>query len=288
MSLTVKFLKYHGCGNDFILVDELDGEVIPENFKGLFSTTVCRRRFSIGGDDVLYIVPSILADASMRVFEPDGSESDMCGNGIRCAGSYLFEKLGKRLVYIETRVGVRKVERVGESEVMVDMGNVKTRFRDLKDYVNLGFSDEDELINICLNFPVLGDVELSIVNSGEPHVVIFVDDVESENLSLYGDLISKNRLIFPFGINVNLVEVLGEESVRVRTFERGVWDETLACGTGSVASVAVAKILGKISSGVVNVILGGGVLKVVLNGSSIYMIGPAVKVYEGVIKVNFI
>ncbi|RLE53511.1 MAG: hypothetical protein DRJ30_06780 [Candidatus Methanomethylicota archaeon] len=105
---------------------------------------------------------------------------------------------------------------------------------------------------------------------------------------MYGDLISKNRLIFPFGINVNLVEVLGEESIRVRTFERGVWDETLACGTGSVASVAVAKILGKISSGVVNVILRGGVLKVVLNGSSIYMIGPAVKVYEGVIRVDFI
>ncbi|RLE54779.1 MAG: hypothetical protein DRJ26_01545 [Candidatus Methanomethylicota archaeon] len=107
LKLAIDFVKYHGCGNDFIIVDELDQEVVPEKLKGVVSRIICKRRFSVGADDVLYLLPSNKADAWMRILEPDGSEADMCGNGIRCAASYLCEKLGEKSVLIETRAGVK-------------------------------------------------------------------------------------------------------------------------------------------------------------------------------------
>jgi len=286
MRFVVDFVKYHGCGNDFIVVDELDGEVVPERFKGLFSMKVCRRRFSIGADDVLFIVPSTCgAHGFMRVLEPDGTEAEMCGNGLRCVASYLSEKFGLDKLNIETRSGVLSVERVDDGWFKVDMGGLKKTFRELKNYVNLDFDDDEELIAKHLNIPLLGEIELSIVNTGVPHVVVFVDDVDKVDLNLYAEAISKNKTLFPEGICVNVVEVLNDHSIKVRTYESGVWDETYACGTGSTASAAVAYLLGKVKGGVVDVHVRGGLLKIVV-GDRLYMIGPAEKVFTGRIIVE--
>jgi diaminopimelate epimerase len=286
MILDVEFVKYHGCGNDFIIVDELGGEVVPEVFKGAFSMKVCRRRFSVGADDVLFIVPSSCgAHGFMRVLEPDGTEAEMCGNGLRCVAAYLSERLGLDKLLIETRAGLKFVEKVGDGWFKADMGVLKCRFGDLKRYVKLNFNDEDELIYRRVNFPLIGDVEVSIVDTGVPHVVLFLDDVDKANINLYAEAISKNKKIFPEGICVNLVEVLNDHSIKVRTYESGVWDETYACGTGSTASAAVAHRLGLVKSGIVDVHVRGGMLKIVI-GDRLQMIGPAEKVFTGRIRVE--
>jgi len=286
MILDVEFVKYHGCGNDFIIVDELGGEVVPEAFKGAFSMKVCRRRFSVGADDVLFVAPSTCgAHGFMRVLEPDGTEAEMCGNGLRCVAAYLSEKLGLDKLLIETRAGLKFVEKVGDRWFKADMGVLKCRFGDLKRYVKLNFNDEDELISRRVNFPLIGDVEVSIVDTGVPHVVLFLDDVDKANINLYAEAISKNKKIFPEGICVNLVEVLNDHSIKVRTYESGVWDETYACGTGSTASAAVAHRLGLVKSGIVDVHVRGGMLKIVI-GDRLQMIGPAEKVFTGRIRVE--
>jgi diaminopimelate epimerase len=286
MILDVEFVKYHGCGNDFIIVDELGGEVVPEVFKGAFSMKVCRRRFSVGADDVLFIVPSSCgAHGFMRVLEPDGTEAEMCGNGLRCVAAYLSERLGLDKLLIETRAGLKFVEKVGDGWFKADMGVLKCRFGDLKRYVKLDFNDEDELIARRIDFPLIGNVEVSIVDTGVPHVVIFLDDVDKANINLYAEVISKNKQIFPEGICVNLVEVLSGHSIKVRTYESGVWDETYACGTGSTASAAIAHRLGLVKSGIVDVHVRGGMLKIVI-GDRLQMMGPAEKVFIGRIRVE--
>ena len=284
MRLSVDFLKYHGCGNDFVIVDELDGEVIPERFKLKFAKVVCQRHFSVGADDVLDLVSFSGVDAFMRVLEPDGTETDMCGSGIRCAASYLSEKLEKHEVVIATRAGIRRVEKVGDL-FRVKMGVLKKSFGELKRFLNLDFSDEEELLDLQMDFPVLGRLRVSIVDTGIPHLVTFVDDVDAVNLELYGLWISKNKEIFPYGICVDVVEVLSGDSIKVRTYERGVWSETLACGTGSTASAAVAFLLGRVKSSEVNVLLHGGKLKIIV-GSPLYMLGPAEKVFSGNISLE--
>lgn len=280
------FVKYHGCGNDFIIVDELDGEVVPEKFKGLFSMKVCRRRFSIGADDVLFIVPSTCgAHGFMRVLEPDGTEAEMCGNGLRCVASYLSDKLNLNELKIETKAGVLNVWKVEDGWFKVNMGVLRKTFGELKNYVNLNFRDDEELIAKRLKLPLLGEIELSIVNTGVPHVVVFVDDVDKIDLNLYAEAISKNKTLFPEGICVNVVEVLNDHSIKVRTYESGVWDETYACGTGSTASAAVAYMLGKIKSRTVDVHVRGGLLKIIVD-DPLYMIGPVEKVFTGRITIE--
>jgi len=278
-------VKYHGCGNDFIIVDELDRELIPEEYKGAVSKKICRRRFSIGADDLLDLVPSSRADAWMRIFEPDGTEADMCGNGIRCAASYLCEKLGKDKVLIETRAGLKEVAKVND-EFKVSMGKLLKKYGEQKKFINYSFSEDDELIDVKMKFPVLGELRISIVNTGEPHAVIFVDDVDSEDIEKYADAIAKNKKIFPMGISVNIVQVIDEKTIKVRTYERGVWNETLACGTGSTASAAVSYLLGKIKSREVDVKVRGGRLKILISKDQLYMIGPAEKVFTGRIEVE--
>ena len=286
MILDVDFVKYHGCGNDFIVVDELDGEVVPEAFKSVFSMKVCRRRFSVGADDVLFIVPSTCgAHGFMRVLEPDGTEAEMCGNGLRCVAAYLSEKFGLDKLLIETRAGLKFVEKVGDGWFKADMGVLKYKFRDLKRYVKLDFNDEDELIARRISFPLIGDIEVSIVDTGVPHVVVFLEDVDGADISLYAEAISKNKRIFPEGICVNLVKVLDDHSLKVRTYESGVWDETYACGTGSTASAAIAHKLGLVKSEIVDIHVRGGLLKIIV-GDRLQMIGPAEKVFTGRIRIE--
>lgn len=284
LKMKIEFYKYHGCGNDFIIIDELEKQIVPDELKGDVSKTICRRRYSIGADDVLYLVPSNNADAWMRIFEPDGSEAEMCGNGIRCAAKYLFEKNRIKKVKIETKAGIREVEKIGE-KIKVNMGPLQTRYHDLKDFVKINLEEDEEIIDRKMKFPIIGEIRISIVNTGEPHAVVFVDNIEKEDINKYANAISKNRKLFPKGISVNLVQAIGVNCLRVRTYERGVWGETLACGTGATASAAVAYILNKVNEKKINVKVQGGELQIIID-KNLYMIGPAKKVFKGEIELE--
>lgn len=284
MKLAISFTKYHGCGNDFIIIDELDNEIVPEELKGTISKILCERKFSIGADDVLYVQPSEQADAKMRIFEPDGSEADMCGNGIRCVADYLYHKFGKEKFVIETKAGLKTIERIN-GLYKVNMGKLGTKFSEFKKFVNLTLNDNEKFLERVMNFPELGEVKLSIVNTGEPHIVIFVENVDKENIEKYGESIAKRRDLFPHGINLNLVEMVDENKIKVRTYERGVWKETLACGTGCTASAAVSHLLGKIKEKRVKVLTKGGELLIEI-GENLLMTGPAQKVFTGALEIN--
>ena len=201
---------------------------------------------------------------------------------MRCAADYLCNKLGKSEVSIETRAGVKHVTRMG-NQYVVQMGSLKSTLDELSEYIRLEAPAKTRLFDLQLEFPEVGATQVSFVNTGEPHAVIFVDDVDKEDINRYAVGIAANRRVFPKGISVNLAQVVDESTIKMRTYERGVWEETLACGTGATASAAVALLTGRIKSNEVKVLCKGGTLtiKVEDEGKTLIMIGPATKVYEG-------
>ncbi|RLE54780.1 MAG: diaminopimelate epimerase [Candidatus Methanomethylicota archaeon] len=167
------------------------------------------------------------------------------------------------------------------------MGRLLRKFCDLKDFINAKFEEEEDLIGKRLTFPLIGEVEISIVKAGEPHAVIFVEDIDKEDIEKYAKAIAMNKKLFPRGISFNLVQAISEDIIKVRTYERGVWGETLACGTGSTASAAVAYILGRVKNNRIRVKVKGGELTIVVGENTLYMIGPAQKVFVGRIELEF-
>ena len=286
MQLDTSFVKYHGCGNDFILIDELRGKKIPENKRGIIAKILCKRRFGIGADDVLYLTPSQKADAMMRIFEPDGSEAEMSGNGVRCVAAYLHEKIHKSRILIDTKSGTRQAKKVG-AHYRLNMGKLETTKSGIGKFLNVDAPEGEKFLNGKFPFhDMKAQIKLSIVKIGEPHVVVFVDDVGSADIFYYGNAIAKNKDLFPYGINVNLVQTINNSTIQLRTYERGVWDETLACGTGSVAAAAVSYILGKVKNTTIKTLMKGGEQIVEITKESLFLSGPATKVYDGFIKVE--
>lgn len=271
----IEFTKLHGNGNDFIIIDEFENEVIPEDQKADFAVKYCDRRFGIGADGVLYLSRSGKADLKMRLFQPDASEAEMCGNGIRCLAKYAFDKgyIDSGTASIETLAGVLLVEtRRNDSGfwVKVNMGkSLKTR----AEIPALGDADE-EFIDEELHGHLV-----SAVNTGVPHAVIFVDDLETDIIKVAPMI--RFDPIFPNGANVNFVKVMSRSEISIRTYERGVENETLSCGTGSVASAYLAYRLGKVDREV-QVNTKGGALNISMD-DFIFMEGPAETVYKGAI-----
>jgi len=271
----VKVSKMHGNGNDFIVVDEFNSEVIPEKMKPDFVRAVCHRRFGVGADGVLFVQRSAVADAKFRYFNSDGSEAEMCGNGIRCFSRYIVEegyaKEGK--IKVETLAGVLEldVKFDGTWWIKVDMGSPK-------------FGKDVPAKEVVWGrvFDVNGQrFEVYAVNTGVPHAVVFVDDLSF-------DIIKPARYIryhsvFPEGTNVNFAKVVSDSRIEVRTYERGVEDETLSCGTGSVAVAIVANKLG-LTKDNVEIITKGGLLKVEIAEDKAYLIGSANRVMDGSIN----
>jgi len=269
MGMIVRFSKMHGNGNDFVLIDEYDHEVIPEKMKPDFVRAVCHRKFGVGADGVLFVQNSEVADAKFRYFNNDGSEAEMCGNGIRCFSRYIVEegyaKEGK--VRVETLNGIVElsVKYDGEWWIKVNMGKPK-----LSDVWGKIFEIDG------VRFKVYA------VEVGVPHAVIFVDDLNF-------DIIKPARFIryhkaFPNGVNVNFVKIISDNRVEVRTYERGVEDETLSCGTGSCAVAFVANKLG-LTDNCVEVITKGGLLKIEIK-ENIYLTGSANRVMDGYINLD--
>jgi len=261
------FTKLHGNGNDFILINEYDQEIVPESKKSSFAERFCARRFGVGADGVLFLSRSKHANLKMRIFNPDGSEAEMCGNGIRCVVKYAIDagyvRQGK--VVVETIAGEIEAEArkdtANQTWVKVDMGVPKFEF----------FEKE------------LEGRKVSAVNTGVPHAVIFVDDLSVPMAQVAPKI--RHHPLFPEGANVNFVKV-GKNALEIRTYERGVEAETLSCGTGAAASVAVANKLGKIDD-VVNVKTKGGILYASLRDGHVFLEGTAETIYEGVIRSPF-
>jgi len=285
--MKIHFTKMHGLGNDFILINCID-EVCPSDPE-TFSRRLCDRRFGIGADQLLLLYPSDKADFKMRILNADGSEVEMCGNGIRCLAKYIWDRnlSDKDILNIETIAGIIRPEKAGDL-VRVDMG--EPIFEPEKIPVNIqqpeisGQQSAEKLSTLVIDYPLqIGDKELKItcVSMGNPHAIIVVDDVDSFPVTYYGPMIEKHSL-FPKKTNVEFIEVQDNKNIKMRVWERGS-GETMACGTGASA-VGVASNVKKLTDRNVTVhLLGGDLLIEWAVNNHVYMTGSAAEVFEGII-----
>lgn len=259
----MKFTKMQGLGNDYLYVF---GKV-PENIEEI-SKKLSDRHFGAGSDGMIYIDKSDIADFKMRIFNADGSEAKMCGNGIRCVGKYVYDKgyTDKTKLKIETMSGIKYLD------LFVSGGKVKSVS------VNMGTAAvfEDTVLNIDGE-----NVTLTPVSVGNPHAVIFVKDINKAPLLTLGKKIEHHKS-FPDGVNVEFVEVIDKNKLRMRVWERGS-GVTMACGTGACASAAAAVSKKYFDTDdFVSVHLDGGILKIkIAEDNTVTMIGPCETVYEG-------
>ena len=270
----LKFWKMHGTGNDFIVIDNRDGK-IKENKLSEFAKRICERRFSVGADGLLLVCDSDVADVRMRMFNPDGTEAEMCGNGIRCFVKFCYENAitRKKELKVETLAGIKHTWLSVNGEVKsvkVDMGAPSFERE------SLPMLGEGKCIGEKLK--VDGETyEVTCLSVGNPHCVLFVDDLEAFPVQEIGPKIEVNR-VFPKRTNVEFVQIVNRGEIKVRVWERGA-GETLACGTGACASAVASHTLGKTDKEVTVHLLGGD-LKI-LYDRTIFMTGPAVKVFVG-------
>ena len=280
--MEIKFTKMHGCGNDYVYINCFEQEI---SSPGKLSMTLSDRRYSIGGDGIILICKSEIADAKMRIFNKDGSEGKMCGNGIRCVAKYLFDNgivKEKSGIKIETLSGVKIIDIIDNSAkedlIKVDMGKASLNPNDLP-----AIFGKDKIINEKIT---LGDETFNItcVSMGNPHCIIFCDEVYSAKVKEIGSKLSSHKM-FPEGVNVEFVSVVDKNNITMRVWERGS-GETLACGSGSCASVVAAVENGFCNKNEdVTVHLRGGKLVVNYTDEKVYLIGSAVKAFEGTIEV---
>jgi diaminopimelate epimerase len=270
----LKFWKMHGAGNDFIVINNRDGK-IKENKLSEFAKRICERRFSVGADGLLLVYDSDIADVRMRMFNPDGTEAEMCGNGIRCFVKFCYENAitRKKELKVETLAGIKHTWLSVNDEVKsvkVDMGAPSFERE------SLPMLGEGKCIGEKLK--VDGEIyEVTCLSVGNPHCVLFIDDLEAFPVQEIGPKIEAHRM-FPKRTNVEFVQVINRGEIRVRVWERGA-GETLACGTGACASAVASNTLGKTDKEVTVHLLGGD-LKI-LYDLNIFMTGPAVKVFTG-------
>ena len=280
----MKFTKMHGIGNDFVLVNAMTTPLNESDLPEL-SRKLNDRKFGIGGDGLILVLPSRQADYKMRMFNPDGSEAEMCGNGIRCFAKFVYDhKLNPETqLKVETMAGIKVLKlmaRAGKIEsVRVDMGSPILQ----RSKIPMRGDDEG---------PVVGEVlkaegqkfEITAVSMGNPHVVIFDDNPDNVPLARYGPAI-ENHKSFPQRTNVHFVQVCSSSEIIMRTWERGA-GITQACGTGACACV-VACVLNKKTGRNVLVHLPGGDLRVEWTGDDrVLMTGPAEEVFQGDIPIN--
>ncbi|MFH1078939.1 MAG: diaminopimelate epimerase [Pseudomonadota bacterium] len=263
----IEFFKMSGSGNDFILIDNRDLS-LPVGDITDFIRRVCQRKVSVGADGLILIERSDRADFRWRFFNADGSEVDMCGNGGRCAARYAFLKgVSGAYLSFETGAGIIDAEVRGDT--------VKLRLTDPRSLII------DEIIDVDAK-----PMTVSSINTGVPHVVHFPDDLDVFDVFNTGRRIRYHGQYQPAGTNANFVTVADRHSLRIRTYERGVEDETLACGTGSVAAALISSRKGWVDSPVAVTVKSGETLTIHFdktdNGfEKVYLEGKAAVVYEG-------
>ena len=275
----MNFTKMHGCGNDYVMVNCFTEEIhdIPRA-----AIKLSNRFTGVGSDGLILIKPSEIADFQMEIYNSDGSSAQMCGNGIRCLGKYVYDYglTTKKHISVETKAGIKYLDLMLEnnevSKVRVDMGSPILRPMEIPVIT-------EEESNINLKVTVEGEIyQATCVSMGNPHAVLFVDNIRDWKLNTLGKKI-ENHPMFPERINVEIIHVLNPSEIEMRVWERGA-GETLACGTGACASV-VASILHGYTKNRVTVHLLGGDLEIEYQEENnlIYMTGPAVKVFDGII-----
>jgi len=278
----VKFVKMQGAGNDYVVIDGYQEHVARP---GPLAGRICDRRFGVGGDGLILLLPSSRADLRMRMFNPDGSEAEMCGNGIRCLGKLAYERgyVQTKQFTVETKAGVKDLRLIRSTgpraQLEAGMG---------QPVLDRAAIPAGRGQGPCLGQRLrVGGWNLTVncVSMGNPHCVIFLDCLSSAGrladfpVGELGPQVENHRF-FPKRTNVEFVEVVSRRRIRIRTWERGV-GETLACGTGASAAVVVG-ILGKRLSRNVTVEVLGGRLRVRWPaGGQVYLAGPAETVFEG-------
>ena len=280
----LKFTKMHGIGNDYIYINAIAQKIDDPNSLAI---KLSDRHFSIGGDGVILICESDVADAKMRMFNADGSEGMMCGNGVRCVGKYVYDNLledkSRDTITIETLSGIKtlKITAVdGKAELLeVDMGKAELK----AEKIPVFFENCDEVIAQTLNVNGVDHI-VTCVSMGNPHCVTFVSDVDSLDLEKIGPHF-ENHEAFPQRINTEFVKVIDENTLQMRVWERGS-GETWACGTGACATVVAAVENGYCKKGEdVTVHLRGGDLIINYTDERVLMTGPATKVFDGEIEI---
>lgn len=277
----MKFTKMHGCGNCYIYVNLFEEKIDDPAAVSRFVSDV---RFGIGSDGLITIGPSDKADFRMRIYNQDGSEAEMCGNGIRCVAKYVYDHgmTDKTEISVETGAGIKylvlTIENKKVKSVRVDMGEPIMKAVDVP-----VISENDEVVSEPMT---VGDEEWKVtcVSVGNPHAVVFIDDVANFPLEKYGPLF-ENYERFPKRINTEFVEILSRSEANMRVWERGS-AETWACGTGTTACVYAAIVNG-LTDNKVLVHLRGGDLTIEYDEKSnhLFMTGPATEVCSGEIEI---
>ena len=276
----IQFTKMHGLGNDYIYIDAIKNKDLKEIFTryslGALVRYLSDRHFGIGGDGVIFLDSSTVADFKMRIFNSDGTEAEMCGNGIRAFAKYIYDNsLAKgEILKIETLAGIKEIKRE-------------------KYFTGINNEEIDEYVVNMGQSKVWGKTELEILDNkietinisiGNPHAVIFVENVDNIQIDKIGPII-ENYKYFPQKTNVEFVQILDKNLIKVRVWERGS-GETLACGTGSCAAV-IAGVTNNLTKRKVKVLLQGGELEIDWNeqDNNVYMKGIATKVFDGTIEI---
>ena len=278
----MKFTKMHGLGNDFIFFENPDK--IDLDYKSI-AIKWCHRQLGIGGDGIVAILPSEVADLRMRIINADGSEANMCGNAIRCFARFAYERglVKSKIFRIETFAGIIIPEVIIKdgkvASVRVNMGKPNTE----RQFISM-LGDEKEAIQVPVQ---VGNQEFKLTSllMGVPHSMVFVDDVNTIELERIGRSIEKHKL-FSNGTNVNFVEVIDRGRIKVRTWERGA-GATLACGTGCCAS-AVASVINQYTDRKVIVELQHGQLEIEwAEDGTVLMTGPAEESFSGIVEMEY-
>jgi len=278
----MKFTKMHGAGNDYVYVNCFEEPV--ENPEQV-AVNVSNRNFGIGSDGLILILPSERADVRMRMFNADGSESEMCGNGIRCVAKYAYDHglVTKKEITAETGAGILDLQLFTNASNRVDKVRVNMGVPRLtRAEIPMQGNGSDRVVAEPLNI-MHTSFNITCVSMGNPHCVIFVDDVERLQLQKYGPLI-ENHDIFPRRTNVEFVRVISPAEVRQRTWERGA-GETLACGTGASAVCVAGALNGLTEKRILNHLSGGDLELEWAEDGNVYMTGPAVEVFSGEIDI---
>jgi carbamoyl-phosphate synthase large subunit len=277
----INFTKMQGCGNDYIYIDCLEKMVAsPESL----SVYMSDRHFGVGGDGIVLIAPSRVADCRMIMFNLDGSEGNMCGNAIRCVGKYMYDVAGhkKKHMTVETKSGIKKLElmTLGDEVVRVKVDMGKAELTPSKIPVALeGETIVDRPVSINGT-----NYNITCVSMGNPHAVVFTDLVDALDLEKLGPQFETNEL-FPERVNTEFIKVIDEHTLKMRVWERGS-GETLACGTGACAAAVAACLNGFCKKGEdIKVILRGGELIIRYTDEAVYMTGNCEKVFTGSIEI---
>ena len=273
----IKFTKMHGLGNDYVYMDAIHQNIEKESSLAQF---VSNRNFGIGSDGLILICKSEIADFKMRMFNSDGSEAEMCGNGIRCVGKFVYDKglTDKTEITIETLAGVKTLQlNVGQGKVKtvrVDMGEPILTPKEIP-----VISEEEPVKNLTLKAKDK-EFKFTCVSMGNPHAITFVENTKEFDVETYGKILEIDK-VFPNKTNVEFIEIVDKNHIKMRVWERGA-GETLACGTGACASVVACNLNG-LTENKVNVELLGGTLEIEWEkqDNHVYMTGPAVTVFEG-------